>query len=131
MFLIGGGDPLLTSEDYPIEDDRLPAFDTTSLDRLADAFVANGVTRITGTVIGDGTRYDDEFSVDSWADGVAGTEAGPYDALLVNDARCSVVQAGSPIRTREQPASSPACSATGGSGSTTGGRAGSPTAMRR
>ncbi|MGI9644582.1 MAG: D-alanyl-D-alanine carboxypeptidase/D-alanyl-D-alanine-endopeptidase [Ilumatobacteraceae bacterium] len=87
VYLIGGGDPLLTSDDYPIEDDRRPAFNTTSLDRLADAFVANGITRITGTVIGDGTRYDDEWFVDSWAEGVAGNDAGPYDALLVNDAR--------------------------------------------
>jgi len=87
VYLIGGGDPLLTSDDYPIGDDRYPAFATTSLDRLADAFVATGVTRITGTVIGDGTRYDDEFFVDSWAPGVAGNDAGPYDALFVNDAR--------------------------------------------
>ena len=64
VYLIGGGDPLLTSDDYPIEDDRYPAFNTTSLDRLADAFVASGITRITGTVIGDGDPYDDEFFVD-------------------------------------------------------------------
>ncbi len=87
VYLIGGGDPLLTSDDYPIDDDRFPAFNTTSLDRLADAFVAAGITRITGTVVGDGTRYDDEFFVDSWADGVAGDDAGPYDALLANDGR--------------------------------------------
>ena len=35
----------------------------------------------------DGSRYDDEFTVDSWASGIAGVDAGPYDALLVNDAR--------------------------------------------
>jgi D-alanyl-D-alanine carboxypeptidase/D-alanyl-D-alanine-endopeptidase (penicillin-binding protein 4) len=87
VYLIGGGDPLLTSDDYPIDDDRFPAIDTTSFDRLADAFVASGITRITGTVVGDGTRYDDEFYVGSWGDGVAGNDAGPYDALLANDSR--------------------------------------------
>ena len=87
VYLVGGGDPLLTSDDYPIEDDKYPAFNTTSLDRLADALVAAGVTRIDGAVIGDGTRYDDEYAVSTWADGVAFVEAGPYDALFVNDSR--------------------------------------------
>ncbi len=87
IYLIGGGDPLLTSDDYPIEDDSLPVMSPTSFDVLADRLVDAGVTRIRGTVIGDGTRYDDEFVIDDWADGVAFNEAGPYDALLVNDAR--------------------------------------------
>ena len=87
IYLVGGGDPLLTSDDYPIDDDPLPAFATTSLDVLADALITAGVERINGTVIGDGTRYDDEFVIDSWGDGVAFNDAGPYDALLVNDAR--------------------------------------------
>ena len=87
IFLIGGGDPLLTSDDYPIDDDRYPATNTTSFDALADAVVQAGITRIRGTIIGDGTRYDDEFVIEEWADGIAGVDAGPYDALLVNDAR--------------------------------------------
>jgi len=87
IYLIGGGDPLLTSDDYPIEDDSLPVTTPTSFDALADGLVDAGVTRIRGTVIGDGTRYDDEFVIDEWADGVAFNDAGPYDALLANDAR--------------------------------------------
>jgi len=87
VFLVGGGDPLLTADDYSIENDSFPAFNTTSLDVLADAFVANGVERINGRVIGDGSRYDDEFVVEGWGDGVAFNDAGPYDALLVNDSR--------------------------------------------
>lgn len=87
LFLIGGGDPLLTSDEYPIGDDSSPAFHTTSLDALADAVVAAGITRINGAVIGDGTRYDDEWFVDSWAPDVPYVEAGPYDALMVNDSR--------------------------------------------
>jgi D-alanyl-D-alanine carboxypeptidase/D-alanyl-D-alanine-endopeptidase (penicillin-binding protein 4) len=38
-------------------------------------------------VLGDGSRYDDEFFIPSWGAGVAGVDAGPYDALVVNDAR--------------------------------------------
>jgi D-alanyl-D-alanine carboxypeptidase/D-alanyl-D-alanine-endopeptidase (penicillin-binding protein 4) len=87
LYLIGGGDPLLTSDEYPIEDDTSPAFHTTSLDSLADAVVAAGITRINGVIIGDGTRYDDEWFVDSWAADVPYIEAGPYDALMVNDSR--------------------------------------------
>jgi D-alanyl-D-alanine carboxypeptidase/D-alanyl-D-alanine-endopeptidase (penicillin-binding protein 4) len=87
IYLIGGGDPLLTSDDYPIEDDSQPVTTPTSFDVLADGLVDAGVTRIRGTVIGDGSRYDDEFVIDEWADDVAFVEAGPYDALLANDAR--------------------------------------------
>lgn len=87
IYLIGGGDPVLTSEDYPIEDDGQPVVNSTSFDALADVLVDAGITRIRGTVIGDGTRYDDEWVIDEWADDVPFIEAGPYDALLANDAR--------------------------------------------
>lgn len=88
VYLVGGGDPLLSSEWYPVSGlDRYPAFNTTSLDQLARNLAANGVTQIQGSVRGDGSRYDDEFFVETWGGGVAGLEAGPYDALLVNDAR--------------------------------------------
>ena len=87
VYLIGGGDPLLTSSDYPIANDSQPAINVTTFDQLADALVAAGVTRINGSVLGDGSRYDDEYEVDTWGEGVAGVEAGPYDALMVNDSR--------------------------------------------
>jgi len=87
LFLIGGGDPLLTSDEYPVEDDGSPPFHTTSLDSLADAVVDAGITRINGVVVGDGSRYDDVWFVDSWAPDVPYIEAGPYDALMVNDSR--------------------------------------------
>ena len=50
--------------------------------------------RIDGAVVGDGSRYDDEFFAPSWVNDVRGIEAGPYDALLVNDARVT----GDPLR---------------------------------
>jgi D-alanyl-D-alanine carboxypeptidase/D-alanyl-D-alanine-endopeptidase (penicillin-binding protein 4) len=88
VYLVGGGDPLLSGEWYPVSNlDRFPAFNITSLDQLARNLSAAGVTQIVGTVRGDGSRYDDEFYAPGWGGGVAGLEAGPYDALLVNDSR--------------------------------------------
>jgi D-alanyl-D-alanine carboxypeptidase/D-alanyl-D-alanine-endopeptidase (penicillin-binding protein 4) len=87
LYLVGGGDPLLTSSTYPVINDPNPVTSPTSLDALADAVVAAGVQRIDGAVIGDASRYDDELFAPSWVNDVRGIEAGPYDALLVNDAR--------------------------------------------
>jgi D-alanyl-D-alanine carboxypeptidase/D-alanyl-D-alanine-endopeptidase (penicillin-binding protein 4) len=87
VYLVGGGDPLLISEDFPNDEDEYPPFATTSLDELADRFVASGVEFIDGALVGDGSRYDDEWFVEGWADDVPAVEAGPYDALMVNDSR--------------------------------------------
>lgn len=89
VHLIGGGDPLLTSDDYPIASDRYPAFNTTSLDALADAVVAAGITSIRGSIVGDGARYDNEYVNPAWAPGVAYADAGPIAALVANDGRTS------------------------------------------
>ncbi len=84
VYLVGGGDPVLRTAD--VEDpQRYPSFNTTSLEELADQVVALGITTIDGDVVGDGSRYDDEFRVPSWGDDITSAEAGPYDALLVND----------------------------------------------
>jgi D-alanyl-D-alanine carboxypeptidase/D-alanyl-D-alanine-endopeptidase (penicillin-binding protein 4) len=87
VFLVGGGDPLLTSSTYPVQNDRYPVADPTSLDALVDQLAAAGVTEIAGAVRGDGSRYDDEYFAPSWSTDVHVVEAGPYDALFVNDAR--------------------------------------------
>jgi D-alanyl-D-alanine carboxypeptidase/D-alanyl-D-alanine-endopeptidase (penicillin-binding protein 4) len=88
MYLVGGGDPLLSSDWYPTSNlERYAVTTPTSLDRLADDVAAAGVTVVTGDLVGDGSRYDDEFYAPGWGNGVAGLEAGPYDALMVNDAR--------------------------------------------
>ena len=84
VYLVGGGDPVLRTADVP-DPQRYPAFNTTALEDLADHVVALGVTTIDGDVVGDGSRYDDEFRVPSWGDDITSAEAGPYDALLVND----------------------------------------------
>lgn len=86
LFLIGGGDPLLSSEWWPTSTlQPYPPFNTTKLEALADGIVARGITRVTGGVVGDGSRYDDEWFVPSWDLTVQRTEGGPIDALVVND----------------------------------------------
>ncbi len=86
LVLVGGGDPLLSSNWYVNSDlQRHPVTSPTSLDLLADEVVDAGVTSVTGSVVGDGSRYDDEFFAPGWGPGVAGIESGPYDALMAND----------------------------------------------
>ncbi len=88
LYLVGGGDPLLSSDWYPTSNlERYPVTSPTSLDSLANAVVAAGVTSVSGNIVGDGSRYDDEFFAPGWGIGVAGLEAGPYDALMANDSR--------------------------------------------
>ena len=88
LYLVGGGDPLLSSDWYPASNLELnPVTSPTSFDSLADRVVAAGVTEITGSIVGDGSRYDDEFYAPGWGDGVAGLEGGPYSALMANDSR--------------------------------------------
>lgn len=86
LAIVGGGDPLLSTEWWPTAQvQQQPPINVTRLEDLADAVVATGVTRVAGRVVGDGSRYDDEFFAPSWGDDVRVVEAGPYDALLVND----------------------------------------------
>jgi D-alanyl-D-alanine carboxypeptidase/D-alanyl-D-alanine-endopeptidase (penicillin-binding protein 4) len=84
VFLVGGGDPLLVTADVP-DLHAQPAFNTTPLEPLADQLVAQGIVRIEGALVGDGTRYDDEFRAPSWSDELTNFDGGPIDALLVND----------------------------------------------
>jgi D-alanyl-D-alanine carboxypeptidase/D-alanyl-D-alanine-endopeptidase (penicillin-binding protein 4) len=84
VYLVGGGDPVLRTADVP-DPLTYPSFNTTALEPLADQIAALGITMIDGDIVGDGSRYDDEFRVAAWGDDIDSSEAGPYDALLVND----------------------------------------------
>ena len=86
LYLVGGGDPLLTDRTYPGRHQRLSGLNA-DIARRARRRVAAGVTRVDGDVVGDGSRYDDEFFHPSWVERLVVEEAGPFDALLVNDAR--------------------------------------------
>ena len=82
LYLVGGGDPLLFASGVAVED---PPAVTTSLDVLADAIVAAGITSIQGAIVGDASRYDEQFVNPTWGGGVAYVDAGPVGGLVAND----------------------------------------------
>ncbi len=85
LYLVGGGDPLLRTASYAAaQNPPQPLY--TSLDQLAQDVRRAGVTEVTGSVVGDESRYDDERTVASWKP-IYTTEGdvGPLSALDVND----------------------------------------------
>jgi serine-type D-Ala-D-Ala carboxypeptidase/endopeptidase (penicillin-binding protein 4) len=59
LYLVGGGDPLLISAQYPTLE-PLPTFNGTSIESLLMLSLQTGVRSISGSVIGDESRYDSE-----------------------------------------------------------------------
>ena len=104
LYLVGGGDPVLGTNPYVAAAAAQlthPQPYVTPLETLADQIVAAGVTRITGSVIGDDSRYDTERFVPSWpASYATSREAGPLGALLVNDGAETL----QPLRSAADPA---------------------------
>ena len=85
LWLVGGGDPLLATKDYLATFERQPQLATPFEDLVASLADA-GVTRITGRVIGDDRRYDDQRTIPTWKQSYSTSgEVGPLSALAVND----------------------------------------------
>jgi D-alanyl-D-alanine carboxypeptidase/D-alanyl-D-alanine-endopeptidase (penicillin-binding protein 4) len=92
IYLVGGGDPVMSEQWYTqaTSSRKRPPTHTTSIESLADALVAAGVTQITGQVLGDDSRYDDERYPPGWANDVrVSLDGGPVGALVINDSRSS------------------------------------------
>jgi serine-type D-Ala-D-Ala carboxypeptidase/endopeptidase (penicillin-binding protein 4) len=87
VYLVGGGDPLLSNEWWNGPNSDFPPTNVTSMEAFADAIVATGLTRIDGNVVGDAGRYDDQWYLDSWAAPDRFSNVGPISALLANDSR--------------------------------------------
>ncbi|MDO8362319.1 MAG: D-alanyl-D-alanine carboxypeptidase/D-alanyl-D-alanine-endopeptidase [Actinomycetota bacterium] len=87
LALVGGGDPLLSNSWWNGPNAKYPPFNVTSIEALADQVKAAGVTAVTGSVVGDPSRYDDEWYAPSWTDDVRFSEGGPVSGLLLNDSR--------------------------------------------
>lgn len=102
LWLVGGGDPVLSTVEYPATE-SYPTLHPTNIGALIDALVAAGITEISGNIVGDESRYDTERFTPSLGLGVRTTEVGPLGALLLNDG----VILSSPIKP-EQPALSAA-----------------------
>lgn len=86
LVLVGGGDPLLVTDVFRFIDGMGDDQHPTRFEDLAEQIVASGVTRVTGRVIGDETRYDSARTVASWPDRyVAQRQSGPLSALSLDD----------------------------------------------
>jgi len=86
VWLVGGGDPLLATDEYVERYEEPQIF--TDLEVLADAVVAAGITEITGAVVGDESRYDDVryLGEEIWPPRfIEQNQTGPLSALTVND----------------------------------------------
>jgi D-alanyl-D-alanine carboxypeptidase/D-alanyl-D-alanine-endopeptidase (penicillin-binding protein 4) len=107
LYLVGGGDPLLATDGYRATlhqwtESREPI---TRLAALADALAGAGVTRITGGILADDSRYDGVRTVAGWAPSyLVDGEVAPVGALVVDGG--TVVAGG-----RRVPARDPALSA--------------------
>lgn len=85
LYLIGGGDPLLSTPEYLAQ---LPngLQPSTDLEALADQIAATGIRQITGSVVGDDTRYDQVRTIDAWPERfVTQGQVAPLSALVVDD----------------------------------------------
>lgn len=87
LYLVGGGDPMLAAAWYPNDTalSRFPQQPATSLETLADAVITAGLQRITGNVVGDASRYDNELYPPNWPIQFRAVEGGPIGGLMVND----------------------------------------------
>ena len=84
LHLVGGGDPVLGTDAY-LAHFHAPADRGTSLEQLADRVVAAGVRHVTGSVVGDESRYDSERAVSGWPERYLDQhQLGPLTALEVN-----------------------------------------------
>jgi len=108
LWMVGGGDPLITTDPYRQTNKYGPDVQHTSLEAIADTLVAAGLKRVGGSVVGDESRYDTERTVASWPDRyLAEAQVGPLTALSVNDARTYPAIAGQSSGT-PQPSKDPA-----------------------
>ena len=92
-YLVGGGDPVLISGEYP-STEPYPTFNYTRIEGFRDVLSEKGISLITGSIIGDESRYDVERYTPSLGLGIKGTEVGPLGSLMVNDGSIT----GNPIK---------------------------------
>jgi len=102
LTMVGGGDPTLVTDTYRFARRIGADQPVTSLEALADQVAAAGITRVTGRIVGDETRYDQTRTGPTWPERYATqNQSGPISALEVDDGYQLVVPPpgqGGPIR---------------------------------
>jgi D-alanyl-D-alanine carboxypeptidase/D-alanyl-D-alanine-endopeptidase (penicillin-binding protein 4) len=81
LYLVGSGDPMLSTASYARGAWRAPV---ATVEALARAVKAAGIRRVTGQVAGDGSRFDRLRAGPLWKPGFAGLECAPLAALGVD-----------------------------------------------
>ena len=85
VYLVGDGDPVLSTTTYQASQRHQPAL-ATSIELLADRVVAAGVKRVTGTIIGDEHKFANDRFLPTWGYPYDyTTRTGPLSALVLND----------------------------------------------
>lgn len=85
LYLLGGGDPDLMTAVYDAGF-YFPEPTFTSVDRLAAAVRAAGITSVTGSVVADASRYDSLTGVPTWSPQyLSEGDVGPLSALEIDD----------------------------------------------
>ncbi len=85
LYLVGGGDPFLSTDDWWTQYEEGTARFHTRLEDLADAVVAAGITQVTGSLLGDESLFDQQ-RVGPWAERlITQKQSGPLSALAVNE----------------------------------------------
>jgi len=90
LWLVGGGDPVLSSPEFTFFMGAIPAFAgqpvTTSMSALADQLAAAGVRVVAGGIHGDDSRYDRTRFLAAWSPSeLLGANVAPLGALEVDD----------------------------------------------
>jgi D-alanyl-D-alanine carboxypeptidase/D-alanyl-D-alanine-endopeptidase (penicillin-binding protein 4) len=91
VYLVGGGDPVLRTDAFLAAETATgpplyPENPGTRFEGLVEAVLSRGITQITGRVLADDSRYDDQRYVATWPAAYrTAHEAGPLGALLVDD----------------------------------------------
>ena len=84
LLVVGGGDPSIQSAGFEATT-RFPNTHVTSTDKFVEALRDIGVSRITGSIVVDESRYDTERWAPTLGLGVRVTEVGPLGAMMIND----------------------------------------------
>jgi D-alanyl-D-alanine carboxypeptidase/D-alanyl-D-alanine-endopeptidase (penicillin-binding protein 4) len=86
LFVVGGGDAAIATADWPQLSPGNRPKAIHDIDALARAVAGAGVTQVTGSVVGDGGRYDgDRYQPSLAARLVDQDQVGPIGGLMVND----------------------------------------------